>query len=438
MMRMLDIIHKKRQGLELTPEEIQFFVKGVTDSTIPDYQTAAFLMTVVFQGMNPKETALLTEAMMHSGDTIDLSSIQGIKVDKHSTGGVGDKTTIALGPMVASCGVPVAKMSGRGLGHTGGTIDKLESFPGFQTSLPIDQFIQQVNDIKVAVAGQTANLAPADKKLYALRDVTDTIENISLIAGSVMSKKLASGADAIVLDVKTGSGAFMKTREDAVALGKAMVEIGDHMGRETVAVVTDMDQPLGLAVGNILEVKEAIDVLKGQGPDDITELCVHLGAWMLVLGKKAENLEEGEQAMRDSISSRRALESMKQFVSSQGGDSDYVEDPSLFPEAQHMVVVKADSSGIVTHIDAESIGRAALILGAGRENKDSVIDLSVGVLLHKKTGDPVEEDEPLVTLYANNLKKAEEATAIVLEAYSIGQEQPAKRPLIIEVIQANH
>ncbi len=436
MMRMLDIIHKKREGLELTPEEIQFFVKGVTDETIPDYQTAAFLMTVVFQGMNSKETALLTEAMMHSGDTIDLSSIQGIKVDKHSTGGVGDKTTIALGPMVASCGVPVAKMSGRGLGHTGGTIDKLESFPGFQTSLPIERFIQQVNDIKVAVAGQTANLAPADKKLYALRDVTDTIENISLIAGSIMSKKLASGADAIVLDVKTGSGAFMKTREDAVALGKAMVEIGDHMGRETVAVVTDMDQPLGLAVGNILEVKEAIDVLKGQGPDDITELCVHLGAWMLVLGKKAGNLEEGEQAMQDSISSGRALERMKQFVSSQGGDSGYVEDPSLFPATKHMLEVKATSTGIVTQIDAENIGRAALILGAGRENKDSVIDLSVGVLLHKKTGDPVEKDEPLVTLHANDLEKAKEAEAVVLEAYSIGQEQPAKKPLIIEVIQA--
>jgi len=435
-MRMLDIIHKKRRGMALSPEEIQFFVKGVTDDTIPDYQTAAFLMTVVFQGMNPKETAFLTEAMMHSGDTIDLSSIQGIKVDKHSTGGVGDKTTIALGPMVASCGVPVAKMSGRGLGHTGGTIDKLESFPGFQTALPIDQFIKQVNDIKLAVAGQTANLAPADKKLYALRDVTGTIENISLIAGSVMSKKLASGADAIVLDVKTGSGAFMKTREDAVALGKAMVEIGDHMGRDTVAVVTDMDQPLGLAVGNILEVKEAIDVLKGQGPKDITELCVHLGAWMLVLGKKANSLPEGEKAMRDSISSGRALESMKAFVSSQGGDSSYVEDTSLFPTAGHLVEVAAEEAGIVTQIDAESIGQAALILGAGRENKDSVIDLSVGVVLHKKTGDTVKQGEALATLHANDPEKAAEAKAVVLEAYTLGQEQPGIKPLIIEVIKA--
>lgn len=435
-MRMLDIIHKKRRGLELTPEEIQFFVKGVTDDSIPDYQTAAFLMTVVFQGMNPKETALLTEAMMHSGDTIDLSSIEGIKVDKHSTGGVGDKTTIALGPMVASCGVPVAKMSGRGLGHTGGTIDKLESFPGFQTALPIDQFIKQVNDIKVAVAGQTANLAPADKKLYALRDVTDTIENISLIAGSVMSKKLASGADAIVLDVKTGSGAFMKTREEAVALGKAMVEIGEHMGRDTVAVVTDMDQPLGLAVGNILEVKEAIDVLKGQGPHDITELCVQLGAWMLVLGKKAASLEEGQEAMRNSITSGSALESMKQFVASQGGDHRYVDDPSLFPSAKHLVEVKATATGIVNQIDAESIGHAALILGAGRENKDSVIDLSVGVLLHKKTGDSVEQGEALATLHANDLTKAEEAKAVVLNAYTLGKEQPVKNPLIYQVIQA--
>lgn len=435
-MRMLDIIHKKRRGLELTPEEIQFFVKGVTDDSIPDYQTAAFLMAVVFQGMNPKETALLTEAMMHSGDTIDLSSIEGIKVDKHSTGGVGDKTTIALGPMVASCGVPVAKMSGRGLGHTGGTIDKLESFPGFQTALPIEQFTKQVNDIKVAVAGQTANLAPADKKLYALRDVTGTIENISLIAGSVMSKKLASGADAIVLDVKTGSGAFMKTREEAVALGKAMVEIGEHMGRDTVAVVTDMDQPLGLAVGNILEVKEAIDVLKGQGPDDITQLCIHLGAWMLVLGKKVASLEEGQQAMENSITSGSALESMKQFVANQGGDKRYVDDPSLFPTAEHLVEVKAATTGIVNQIDAESIGHAALILGAGRENKDSVIDLSVGVLLHKKTGDFVEQGEALATLHANDLTKAEEAKAVVLNAYTLGQEQPKKNPLIYQVIQA--
>lgn len=435
-MRMLDLIHKKRGGVTLTREEIQFFVQGVTHETIPDYQTAAFLMTVCFQGMNPKETAQLTEAMMHSGDTIDLSVIEGVKVDKHSTGGVGDKTTIALGPMVASCGIPVAKMSGRGLGHTGGTIDKLESFPGFQTALPIDRFMKQVNDIKVAVAGQTANLAPADKKLYALRDVTDTVENISLIASSIMSKKLASGADAIVLDVKTGSGAFMKTRQEAVDLAWAMVKIGEHMGRETVALVTDMDQPLGRAVGNVLEVKEAIDVLKGVGPEDITGLCVQLGAWMLVLGKKAASLEEGEKAMRESISSGRALERMKQFVTSQGSDSRYVDHPDLLASAAHLVEVISPEEGVVTHIDAESIGMAALTLGAGRETKDSVIDLSVGLILHKKIGDAVKQGESLATLHANDLTKAEEAKSIVQKAYIIGRKAPGKNPLIYEVIKA--
>ena len=435
-MRMLDLIHKKRKGMVLTQEEIQFFVQGVTHDTIPDYQTAAFLMAVVFQGMDAGETAQLTEAMMHSGDTIDLSGIAGIKVDKHSTGGVGDKTTIALGPMVASCGIPVAKMSGRGLGHTGGTIDKLESFPGLETSLPIDQFMKQVNDIKLAVAGQTANLAPADKKLYALRDVTDTVENISLIASSVMSKKLASGADAIVLDVKTGSGAFMKTREDAVKLAKAMVEIGDHMNRETVALVTDMDQPLGRAVGNSLEVKEAIDVLKGQGPEDITQLCIELGAWMLVLGKKADTLEEGQASMKACIADGSALESMKQFVTSQGGDSRYVDDPSLFPQAPHQVEAAAPQAGIVSSIDAESIGLAALVLGAGREQKDSVIDLAVGMILNKKVGDRVKEGESLATLHANSREKAEEAAETVLKAYEISKEAPPKNPLIYEVIQA--
>ncbi|MDW7672233.1 MAG: pyrimidine-nucleoside phosphorylase [Bacillota bacterium] len=433
-MRMLDLIHKKRRGITLSREEIQYFVQGVTHETIPDYQTAAFLMAVCFQGMNAQETAQLTEAMMHSGDTIDLSVIEGIKVDKHSTGGVGDKTTIALGPMVASCGIPVAKMSGRGLGHTGGTIDKLESFPGFQTALPIDRFMKQVNDIKLAVAGQTANLAPADKKLYALRDVTDTVENISLIASSVMSKKLASGADAIVLDVKTGSGAFMKTRQEAVELARAMVEIGEHMGRETVALVTDMDQPLGRAVGNVLEVKEAVDVLKGQGPEDITELCVQLGAWMMVLGKKAASLEDGEKAMRESIASGRALESMKQFVTSQGSDSRYVDDTDLLASAEYLMEVEAPANGIVSHIDAESIGMAALTLGAGRETKDSVIDLSVGIILNQKTGDAVKQGESLATLHANDLEKAKEAKAIVLKAYTIGREAPGKNPLIYEVI----
>ena len=435
-MRMLDLIHKKKKGQPLTAAEIDFFVRGVTDETIPDYQTAAFLMAVCFQGMTPEETAALTKAMMHSGDTIDLSEIEGIKVDKHSTGGVGDKTTIALGPMVAACGIPVAKMSGRGLGHTGGTIDKLESFKGFQTGLPIQQFMKQVNEIKLAVAGQTANLAPADKKLYALRDVTGTVENISLIASSVMSKKLASGADAIVLDVKTGSGAFMKTKEEAVILARSMVEIGKHMGRNTIALVTDMDQPLGKAVGNILEVKEAIDVLKGQGPEDITELCVQLGAWMLVLGHQVNHLSDGEKAMRESISSGSALESMRRFIDSQGGDSRYVDDLTLFESANHVIQVAAPTEGFVTDIDAEGIGRAALILGAGREQKDSRIDLAVGVVLNKKVGESVLSGENLATLHVNDLSRMEEARTILLSSYTIGEEAPHKNPLIHDVIQA--
>ncbi|MEN1759336.1 pyrimidine-nucleoside phosphorylase [Anoxynatronum sibiricum] len=435
-MRMLDLIFKKKNGDALSKEEIQFFVQGVTHDTIPDYQTAAFLMAVCFQGMTPQETSALTEAMMHSGDTIDLSEIHGVKVDKHSTGGVGDKTTIALGPMVAACGIPVAKMSGRGLGHTGGTIDKLESFKGFQTALPISQFMNQVNEIKLAVAGQTANLAPADKKLYALRDVTGTVENVSLIASSVMSKKLASGADAIVLDVKTGSGAFMKTKEEAVNLARTMVEIGKHMGRKTVALVTDMDQPLGKSVGNILEVKEAIDVLKGQGPKDITELCIQLGAWMLVLGERAADLDEGKTAMQKSITSGSALESMRQFIASQGGDPRYVDDPSLFDAASHLIEVASPASGIVTHIDAEGIGRAALILGAGREQKDSLIDLAVGIVLNKKVGDEVALGESMATLHVNDLSKVEESTMILRASYLIGEQAPEQNPLIYEVIQA--
>ncbi|SMP48309.1 pyrimidine-nucleoside phosphorylase [Anoxynatronum buryatiense] len=435
-MRMLDLILKKKNGGTLSKAEIQFFIQGVTHDTIPDYQTAAFLMAVCFQGMTPQETSALTEAMMYSGDTIDLSEIHGVKVDKHSTGGVGDKTTIALGPMVAACGIPVAKMSGRGLGHTGGTIDKLESFKGFQTALPIRQFMNQVNEIKLAVAGQTANLAPADKKLYALRDVTGTVENVSLIASSVMSKKLASGADAIVLDVKTGSGAFMKTKEEAVNLARTMVEIGKHMGRKTVALVTDMDQPLGKSVGNILEVKEAIDVLKGQGPKDITELCIQLGAWMLVLGECAADLDEGKAAMKKSITSGSALESMRQFIASQGGDPRYVDDPSLFDSASYLIEVTSPGSGIVTHIDAEGIGRAALVLGAGREQKDSQIDLAVGIVLNKKVGDEVALGESIATLHVNDLSKVEESELILLASYLIGEQAPEPNPLIYAVIQA--
>ncbi len=434
-MRMLDLIMKKKKGLSLNETEIDFFVQGATHDRIPEYQTSAFLMAVCFQRMDAFETAALTRAMMLSGDTIDLSSIEGIKVDKHSTGGVGDKTTIALGPMAASCGIPVAKMSGRGLGHTGGTIDKLESIPGFQTSLPIQQFVQQVNEIKLAIAGQTTNLAPADKKLYALRDVTGTVENISLIASSVMSKKLASGADAIVLDVKTGSGAFMKTRDDAVALAKSMVEIGQHMGRKTVALVTDMDQPLGFAVGNSLEVIEAIQVLQGQGPDDITDLCIELGAWMLVLGGKADELASAKMAMRESITSGRALEKMKEFVVRQGGDVSYIDDVTRFERASDLVPVLSPEAGVINRIDAEAVGRAALVLGAGREKKDSQIDLSVGVVLDKKTGNFVQKGETIATLHSNDPEKTEEAMEILLSAYTFKEVKPKKNPLIYEVIE---
>ena len=433
-MRMLDLILKKKRGLALSHEEICYFVQGITHHTIPDYQTAAFLMAVCFQHMNADETTALTEAMVASGETIDLTEIQGIKVDKHSTGGVGDKTTIALGPLVAACGVPVAKMSGRGLGHTGGTIDKLESIPGFQTDLPIRHFIQQVNRYKLAVAGQTANLAPADKILYALRDVTGTVEDISLIASSVMSKKLASGADAIVLDVKTGSGAFMKSREEAVELGKAMVSIGNRMNRKTVALVTDMNQPLGYGVGNSLEVKEAIELLHHQGPADLEELCLHLGGWMLVLGEKAASLEEGMNQILHSIESGSGLDAMVAFVEAQGGDSRYVKDPALFPAAEETVHVKADTTGFVRLINAEEVGRSALLLGAGREHKESRIDLSVGVMLHKKTGYRVSAGETLAVVHSNDPDKTKEAVEVLAAAYEVGKEEPEKRPLIMELI----
>lgn len=406
-MRMVDIIEKKRNGQELTKSEIQFVINGFTSGDIPDYQMAAFSMAVFFQEMTKEERVYLTEAMVQSGDQIDLSQIEGIKVDKHSTGGVGDTTTLVLGPLVAAVGVPVAKMSGRGLGHTGGTIDKLESVKGFHVEMTNDEFIHLVNTNKLAVIGQSANLTPADKKLYALRDVTATVDSIPLIASSIMSKKIAAGADAIVLDVKTGSGAFMKTLDDAKELAQAMVDIGHGVGRNTKAIISDMSQPLGFAVGNALEVKEAIDTLSGHGPEDLHELCLTLGSHMVVLAKKASDLTQARDMLKEAIQDGKALQCFKTFLAAQGGDSSVVDDPSKLPTAQFMIDVRAKESGYVSEITAEMIGMAAMMLGAGRVIKESMIDLAVGVVLHKKVGDVVHEGDSLVTIHSNKEDVAE-------------------------------
>lgn len=400
-MRMVDIIAKKRDGKELSSEEISFFVKGYTDGTIPDYQASALAMAIFFQDMTDQERADLTLAMANSGDTIDLSAIDGIKVDKHSTGGVGDTTTLVLAPLVAALDVPVAKMSGRGLGHTGGTVDKLEAVKGFHVEITKDEFIELVNRHKVAVIGQSGNLTPADKKLYALRDVTGTVNSIPLIASSIMSKKIAAGADAIVLDVKTGAGAFMKTPEDSEKLAKAMVRIGNNVGRQTMAVISDMSQPLGLAIGNSLEVKEAIDTLKGEGPEDLNELVLTLGSQMVVLAKKAETLDDAREKLIEVMKNGKALEKFKEFLKNQGGDSSIVDQPEKLPQAPYKIEVPAKESGVVAEIVADEIGVAAMILGAGRATKEDNIDLSVGIMLNKKVGDRVEKGDSLVTLHAN-------------------------------------
>ncbi|MEK3765150.1 pyrimidine-nucleoside phosphorylase [Solibacillus sp. FSL K6-4121] len=401
-MRMVDIIEKKRNGEELTTEEIRFFVEGYTDGTIPDYQASALCMAIYFKDMTDRERADLTMAMVESGDQINLSSIEGVKVDKHSTGGVGDTTTLPLAAMVAAVGVPVAKMSGRGLGHTGGTIDKLEAIEGFHVELSSEEFSNQVNEIGMAVIGQSGNLTPADKKLYALRDVTGTVSSIPLIAGSIMSKKIAAGADAIVLDVKTGDGAFMKTVEDSIKLAEAMVKIGNNVGRKTMAIISDMSQPLGYAIGNALEVQEAIDTLKGQGPADLNELCYTLGSQMVVLGGKAETIEEARKMLEEVVANGAALEVLKKFIAAQGGDASVVDDPSRLPQAKYQFDVPAKQSGYISKIEADDIGTAAMLLGAGRATKESEIDLAVGLVLHKKVGDQVAQGESLMTIHANS------------------------------------
>ncbi|MGG0913093.1 pyrimidine-nucleoside phosphorylase [Bacillus velezensis] len=430
-MRMVDLIVKKQNGKELTTEEIQFFVKGYTDGSIPDYQASALAMAIYFQDMTDRERADLTMAMVNSGETIDLSAIEGIKVDKHSTGGVGDTTTLVLATLVAALGVPVAKMSGRGLGHTGGTIDKLEAIEGFHVELSKDEFIKLVNRDKVAVIGQSGNLTPADKKLYALRDVTGTVNSIPLIASSIMSKKIAAGADAIVLDVKTGAGAFMKTDEDAVNLAKAMVRIGNNVGRQTMAVISDMSQPLGFAIGNALEVQEAIDTLRGEGPEDLNELVLTLGSQMVVLAKKAETLEEARTKLQEVMKNGKALEKFKEFLSNQGGDASVVDDPSKLPQAACKIDVPAKEAGVVSEIVADEIGVAAMLLGAGRATKEDEIDLAVGIMLRKKVGDNVEKGEPLVTLYANR-ENVEDVTAKVYDNIRISEK--AEAPKLIHTL----
>lgn len=434
-MRMYDLIMKKRENQKLSKEEIEYFVNGFNDGSIPDYQVSALMMAIYFNKMDEEETLHLTMAMANSGEMLDLSNIKGSKVDKHSTGGVGDKTSLALTPMVAAVGLKVAKMSGRGLGHTGGTIDKLESFPGFSTDISIETFEKNVNDIGIAIMGQTKELAPADKKLYALRDVTATVDNVSLIASSIMSKKLAAGADAIVLDVKTGSGAFMKTLEASEALAREMVRIGNNAGRKTIAVISDMDQPLGFAVGNALEVKEAIDTLKGKGPDDFTALCMELGSQMLIAGKAAKDKDDAVKKLKEVIDNGSALNKLADFVKAQGGDESYVYDTDKLPKAKYSVAVTAPVSGYISHITCDEVGICSMILGGGRETKESEIDLSVGIVLDKKVGDYVKAGDLLATVYSNHEDKTAVCIERLLKTYSFSDSPVEKTSIIKKVIE---
>ena len=433
-MRMYDLITKKKLGQELTKEEIYYMIEGFTDGSIPDYQMAAMTMAICFQGMSKRETVELTLAMRDSGDVLDLSGIHGVKVDKHSTGGVGDKTSLALTPIIAALGVPVAKMSGRGLGHTGGTIDKLECFAGFTTGISEETFVRNVNEIGIAIAGQTANLAPADKKLYALRDVTATVDQMSLIASSIMSKKLASGSDAIVLDVKTGNGAFMKKFEDSAALAEEMVSIGTLAGKKTAAVITDMDQPLGYAVGNALEVIEALDTLDGKGPQDFKEVVFALGSLMLQLAGRAADEKEACALMEGVIADGSAKKKFAEFIEAQGGDPAPVFDPSLLAVAETKIPVIAEKDGYVHRILAEEIGIACMSLGGGRETKESEIDLSVGIVLKKKNGDAVAAGDTLAVIYGNDEEKLARARERVAGAYEILGEPAKKQPVIRKYI----
>lgn len=436
-MRMYDIIQKKRDGSELTTEEINYFIGGYTKGEIPDYQISALLMAIYLKKMNKRETVDLTNAMVNSGETVDLSLIDGIKVDKHSTGGVGDKVTLALGPMVAACGLPFAKMSGRGLGHTGGTLDKLESIKGLRTGFTKEEFISIVNRVKICICSQTANITPADKKLYALRDVTATVDNISLIASSVMSKKLASGSNAIVLDVKVGSGAFMKDLDSAFTLAEEMVDIGTSVGRNTVAIISNMDEPLGHAVGNSIEVKEAIETLKGNGPEDFVELCLTLGSMLLVLGKKAQSIELGRKMLTEVIHNGKAYDKFLEFVEAQGGNVEYIKNTKLLPKASNIVKLLSDSEGYIKSIDAEEVGKCALALGAGRETKESTIDLAAGIVLNKKVDDEVNKGDVLAYLNFNDDSKIEDVRLQLRNAIKIGDKNNKHKKLIFGIVDAS-
>ena len=438
-MRMYDLIHKKRNNEELTNEEIEYMINHYVSGEIPDYQMSAMLMAIYFNGMNDRELSTMTNVMAQSGDMVDLSSIEGIKVDKHSTGGVGDKTTLIIAPIVAYYGVKVAKMSGRGLGHTGGTVDKMEAIPGLKTNFTQEEFFNIVNKTGISVIGQSGNLAPADKKLYALRDVTATVESIPLIAACIMSKKLAAGSDCILLDVKTGSGAFMKTLDDSINLAQKMVSIGENCGRKTVALITDMDIPLGNNIGNTLEIKEVIETLKGNGPKDLTEICIKLAGNMLYLANKG-NIDECEKMAKEAIENGYAFQKLVEMVEAQGGNIEYIKNPEKFEKARYSldVILNEDVAGYISFMDTEGLGIASTMLGAGRETKDDIIDFSAGIILNKKVGDKVKKGDVLCTLYTNDNSKLENIKKKVLSSISIDKDKPKEIPLIFARIEKNN
>ena len=432
--RAIDVIRKKRDAIELSREEIEGFVDAYTRGNIPDYQVSAWLMAVLWRGMTRAETAVLTDAMLHSGEVLDFSSIAARKVDKHSTGGVGDKTSLVLAPLAAAAGVSVPMISGRGLGHTGGTLDKLEAIPGFSVNLPVADFRRVLETCGCAMIGQTSEIAPADRKLYALRDVTGTVESPYLICASIMSKKLAEGIDALVLDVKTGSGAFMKSEKDAAFLAELMVETGERMGKQVVALITDMDQPLGNMIGNALEVVEVLEVLRGGGPEDLRELCLELAGWMLYLGGVAKTVEDGKQWSAMMLSSGVALEKFRQMVELQGGDMRAIDDPKKLPQARYTMPVLSAKAGYLAAVQCEQIGTACVILGGGREKKEDSVDPAVGIVLHKKVGDQVEAGEPLATIHHNSDAKAERAKQLIASSCQIADDPPPKRAMVHRVI----